>query len=106
MGQGFCLVVRGAVTQAYQFPDSFKFVLPATSSEKFCPGSTGGTLKLACSGTIPSYTGPAVTSTDGVVCRISGSQCGLSGEFVADTESINVTTGGFATLSCEASVGG
>lgn len=87
-------------------PDGFKVTLPATSSEKFCPDGNEGVLKLGCSGTIPDYTGGAVTSTAGVVCRISGSQCGLDGVFDADVKSIDVTAGGLATLTCEATIGG
>jgi hypothetical protein len=87
-------------------PDGFKFTLPATSSEKFCPDGNDGVLKLGCSGTIPDYTGGAVTSAAGVVCRISGSQCGLDGVFDADVKSIDVTAGGLATLACEATIGG
>jgi len=81
---------------------AFKTVLSAVGSEKFCPATNGGVLKLGCSGTIPNYTGDPVVSTTGVVCRISGSQCGLPGEFVATVKSISVATGGFTELSCEA----
>jgi hypothetical protein len=87
---------------------AFQFTLPASSSEKFCPQNNGGTLRLSCSGTIPDYDGPPVSGNDesGVVCRISGSQCGLDDVFTADVSSIEVNDDGFAELTCEAAVGG
>jgi hypothetical protein len=86
--------------------DPFKFTLAATSSEKFCPQNNDGVLKLNCSGKIPGYKGRAVTSTDGVECRISGSQCGYDMIFEADVESIDVKADGTADLACAAQVAG
>jgi hypothetical protein len=88
-------------------PDGFKFTLPASSSEKFCPQNNSGVLNLGCSGTIPSYTGGMVTSVDSVVCRTSGAQCGIDREFEANVKSIiEVLADGTANLECEATVGG
>ena len=86
--------------------DPFKITLAATSSEKFCPQNNDGVLKLNCSGKIPGYTGGAVTSTEGVECRISGSQCGFDVIFDANVKSIDVKADGTATLACETAVGG
>ena len=83
----------------------FNVTLPANSSEKFCPQTNDGVLKLGCSGKIPSYNG-AVIVADDIVCRISGTQCGLDREFVASERSIEVLSDGTANLECEATVGG
>jgi hypothetical protein len=85
---------------------AFQFTLPASSSEKFCPDESNGfTLGLSCSGTIPDYEGPPVSGDDesGVVCRISGSQCGIDAVLTADVSSITINSEGFAELTCEAS---
>jgi hypothetical protein len=83
---------------------AFGTILSATGSEKFCPQSNGGVLKLGCSGNLPGYSAEStvVFAGSSVVCRISGSQCGLSGEFAASVKSISVGPGGFTRLDCEA----
>ena len=89
-------------------PVAFKLVLPATSSEKFCPASNGGVLKLNCSGQLPPdppYTGGAI-DTSTIECLISGSQCGRDEVFPATVKSIKVSAAGFAELACEATIGG
>ncbi len=82
----------------------FKFTLPATLSDKFCPQYNNGILKLHCSGPVPGYPSGSPTSLTGVKCQISGSQCGLSGFFEASTPSISISSEGVADLTCEASV--
>ena len=82
--------------------EPFQFVLPASSSEKFCPTAATPVLKLTCTGTIPSYTGGPVSSSDGVVCKISGSQCGINAVLTANVKSIEITNSGVAKLECEA----
>lgn len=83
--------------------DSFKFVLPASTSEKFCFASNGGTLKLTCSGQIPGYTGGSATNTAESRCEISGTQCGVNTVFDADVHSISISPSGLAELECEVS---
>ena len=73
---------------------AFKFVLPASSSQKFCPDASSNVLKLSCSGTIPNYVGGAVTATDEVECLISRSQCGDDDVVTATVESIEITPSG------------
>ena len=81
----------------------FNTILSAVGSEKFCPQNNGGVLKLGCSGSLPGYEAEGtVTLGSGVVCRISGSQCGLPGEFLASVKSISIGPGGFTQLNCEA----
>ena len=71
--------------------EAFKFVLPASSSQKFCPDASSNVLKLSCSGTIPNYVGGAVTATDEVECLISRSQCGDDDVVTATVKSIEIT---------------
>ena len=56
-------------------PADFKYVLTASSSEKFCPNNNGGVLKLKCSGEFPPppspvYTGGAINTSE-IVCKIA-----------------------------------
>ena len=84
----------------------FNTILSAVGSEKFCPQNNGGVLKLGCSGTLPGYEAEGTTTfSGGVVCRISGSQCGLPGVYEASVKSISVGPTGFTQLDCEATPG-
>ena len=81
----------------------FQFTLPASSSEKFCPGDTSNVIRLGCSGTIPGYSAEGtITDSAGVTCLVSGSQCGLAGVYEASVKSIEIDPSGNVTLSCEA----
>lgn len=83
--------------------DDFKFVLTASSSEKFCPEHNGGTLKLSCSGQIPDYgTHVPIIDAAGNECRIATAQCGGSGEVQANAASIKIGASGIVELTCEA----
>ena len=82
----------------------FHFTLPASSSEKLCPGDTSNAIKLRCSGTIPNYepTEGSITATE-VNCLVSGLQCGLPrGDYPAQVSAIEIDPSGNVTLSCEA----
>jgi hypothetical protein len=81
--------------------DNFKFVLPASSSEKFCFASNAGTLKLTCSGQIPGYSAESTINATDIDCEISGTQCGLDTVFDADVHSISISPSGLAELECE-----
>ena len=83
--------------------DDFKFVLTASSSEKFCPEHNGGTLKLSCSGQIPNYaTHAPIIDAAGNDCRIATAQCGGLGEVQANTASVKIGASGIVELNCEA----
>jgi hypothetical protein len=83
--------------------DAFKFVLPASTSEKFCFASNGGSLKLACSGQIPGYEAGSAISTSDIECEISGTQCGIDTVFDADVHTISISPTGLAELECAVS---
>jgi hypothetical protein len=92
------------LTQSTVDPD-FRTLLPARASNKFCPANNKGVLKLTCSGQLPdNYNGGVISDVNrpSVVCRISGSQCGLDGEFTANATSIQVSAAGSVELVCEA----